>query len=89
MPTYAMIVRTSPRSIKATVLMVKHMAANLNYRSTLTRFGHNLATDTMVSVKAALKELLVLKHIIAVIFIIVDCVKYTIINYNILNFLTN
>ena len=36
LPTYAMRVRTSPRSRKATVLMVKHRAANLTYRSTLT-----------------------------------------------------
>ena len=32
---------------------------------TLTRFGHNPYMETMVSVRAALKELYVLKHIIA------------------------
>ena len=46
-----------------TVLMVKHRAANLTYRSTLTRFGHNPSMETIVSVRAALKELYVLKHI--------------------------
>ena len=39
--TYVMKVRTSPRSRKATELMVKHRATNFTYRSTLTRFGHN------------------------------------------------
>ena len=68
METYAKRVRTSPCSRKATVLMVKHRAADLTYRSTLTRFGHNPSMDTMVSIRAALKELHVqLKHIIAVI----------------------
>ena len=50
-------------SRKATELMVKHRAANLTYRSTLTRFGHNPSMETMVSVRAALKELYVLKNI--------------------------
>ena len=45
--TYAMKERTSPRSRKATELMVKHRA-NLTYRSTLTRFGHKPSMETMV-----------------------------------------
>ena len=48
MPTYTMRVRTSPRSRKATVLMVKHRAANLTYCCTLTRFGHNPSMDTNI-----------------------------------------
>ena len=43
--------------------MVKNRAANLTYRSTLTRFGLNPSMEIMVSVRAALKELYVLKHI--------------------------
>ena len=65
--TDAMRVRTSPRLRKATVIMVKHRAASLTYRSTLTRFGHNPSMETMLSVRAALKELYVLEHIIDVI----------------------
>ena len=41
--------------------MVKHRAANLTYRSTLTRFGLNPSLETIVYVRAALKELYVLK----------------------------
>ena len=48
MPTYTMRVRTSPRSREATVLMVKHRAANLTYCCTLTRFGHNPSMDTNI-----------------------------------------
>ena len=55
--TYAMIDKTNPRSRKATVLMVKQRAAYLTYRSALTRFGHNPSMETMVSVRATLKEL--------------------------------
>ena len=68
--TYAMRVRTSPRSKKATVLMVKLMAANSTYRSTvtLTRFGYNPSMGTVISVRAALKALYVLIHIVAMRF---------------------
>ena len=52
------------------MLMVKHRAANLTYRCTLTIFGHNPYMETMVSFIAALKELCVLKHIIAVILLL-------------------
>ena len=70
-----MRVRTSPRSRKATVLMVKHRAANLTYCCTVYTnkmwpqpfYGYQY---TMVSVRAALKELYVLKHIIAVIVLL-------------------
>ena len=58
-----MKVRTSPRSRKATEFIVKRRASYLTCRSTLTRFGHNPSMDTMVSVRAALKKLYVLKHI--------------------------
>ena len=74
--TYAIKVRTSPRSRKATELMVKHRAANLTYRSTLTRFGHNPSMETMVSVRAALKELYVLKILILCDLIIDYCVEF-------------
>ena len=63
LPTYTMRVGTSPRSREATVVLVKHRAANLTYRYTLTSFGHNSSMETMVSVRAAQKEL---KHIIAI-----------------------
>ena len=70
LPTYAMRVRTSPHSRKATVLMVKYRAAKLTYRYTPKRFGHDPSMETMVSVKAAPKEHYVFKHIIAVILLL-------------------
>ena len=70
LPTYAMRVRTSPHSRKATVLMVKYRAAKLTNRYTPKRFGHNPFMETMVSVRAAPKEHYVFKHIIAVILLL-------------------
>ena len=43
--------------------MVKHIEANLTYRAALTRFGKDPRMETLPAVRAALKELFILKHI--------------------------
>ena len=51
------------RSRKAEALMIKHRAANLTYSESLTKFGQFPSMDTLPAVRAALKELYVLKRI--------------------------
>jgi hypothetical protein len=51
------------RSRKAAELMIKHRAVNLTYKDALSKFGEDPRMDTLVGVRAALKELYVLKHI--------------------------
>ena len=43
--------------------MIKHRAANLTYSESLTKFGKFPSMDTLPAVRAALKELYVLKRI--------------------------
>ena len=43
--------------------MIKHIAANLTYSESLTKFGQFTSMDTLPAVRAALKELYVLKRI--------------------------
>ena len=51
------------RSKKAAALMIKHSTANLAYSESLTKFGQFPSMDTLPAVRAALKELYVLKRI--------------------------
>ena len=51
------------RSRKAAALMIKHRAANLTYSESLTKFGQFPSMDILPAVRAALKELYVLKRI--------------------------
>ena len=55
--THARKVRNSPYSRITTELMVKHVTANLTYRDFLTRFGGCPSMETLLVVRAALKEL--------------------------------
>ena len=43
--------------------MVKHRAANLTYKAALTRVGRDPQMGTLPALRAALKELYILKHI--------------------------
>ena len=52
-----------PRSRKASELMIKHRSANLTYRNALERFGREPRMENLPPVRAALKELYILKHI--------------------------
>jgi len=51
------------RSRKAAALMVRHRAANLTYVEALSKFGQFPSMKTLPAVRAALKELYVLKRI--------------------------
>ena len=51
------------RSRKAAALIIKHRAANLTYCEALNKFGQYPSMDTLPAVRAALKEVYVLKHI--------------------------
>ena len=52
-----------PRSRKASELLIKHRAANLSYRDALERLGKEPLMENLPPVRAALKELYILKHI--------------------------
>ena len=51
------------RSSKAAAFTIKHRAANRTYSESLTKFGQFPSMDTLPAVRAALKELYVLKLI--------------------------
>ena len=71
-----MRVKTSPCSRKATVLMVKHRAANLTYRSALTRFGHTPLWKPWYLSEPACMSFICLMILLLCDVIIVHCVKY-------------
>ena len=60
-----------PKSRKVSELMVKDRGASLTYRAALTRFGREPRMETLPAVRAALKELYILKHTLKCLVILI------------------